>query len=193
VITADVLDLDLGALVARELGATPAAKGRVTGNLPYNISSPILVRLLDAAAATAALGDATLMLQKEVADRLMARPSTREYGVLTLTAALGADVTPLLELPPGAFRPVPRVHSTVVRLAFRPHPPEVHDSRLVVDIVRAIFTQRRKMLSNALASFASARGLGAHDVLRAAGVDSRRRPETLELAEVARLADEFAR
>ena len=193
VLTADVLEVDLAALVTQSLGATPANKVRVAGNLPYNISSPILFRLLDTSATTGGLLDATLMLQKEVADRLVARPSTSEYGVLTLTTALGADVAALLELPPGAFRPAPKVRSTVVRLAFRPPPPEVHHPQLVVDIVRAMFTQRRKMISNALSGFASARGLSSHEALATAGLDSRRRPETLELADVARLADVFAR
>ena len=192
VIAADVLQADLGELVTHELLATSDSKVRVAGNLPYNISSPILFRLLDAAADTGLLQDATLMLQKEVADRLLARPSTREYGVLTLMTALGADVKPLLELPPGAFRPAPKVRSAVVRLTFRAAPPEVHHTQLVIDIVRTIFTQRRKMLSNALAPLASGRGTTAQAALDAAGLDSRRRPETLELAEVARLADVFA-
>lgn len=193
VITTDVLEADLGELVRRELAATPDSKVRVAGNLPYNISSPILFRLLDAAATTGLLQDATLMLQKEVADRLVARPSTREYGVLTLITALGADVKALLELPPGAFRPQPKVRSTVVRLRFRPKPPDVHHPQLVIEIVRALFTQRRKMLSNALAPFATRRGTTAQEALDQAGLDSRRRPETLELSEVARLADVFAR
>jgi len=193
VVTADVLHVDLGAIAARELGATALNKVRVAGNLPYNISSPILVRLLDVASATGLFQDATLMLQKEVAERLLARPGTGEYGVLTLTTALAADVTALLELPPGAFRPAPKVRSTVVQLVFRPPPAEVRHPQLVVQIVRAMFTQRRKVVSNALAPFASARGLSAHEALAAAGLDPRRRPETLELAEVARLADVFER
>jgi 16S rRNA (adenine1518-N6/adenine1519-N6)-dimethyltransferase len=192
VLTADVLEVDLGAIAKRELDASPTHKVRVAGNLPYNISSPILFRLLDAASTTGALQDATLMLQKEVADRLVARPGTADYGVLTLTTVLGADVKVLLALPPGAFRPPPKVRSAVVRLTFRPPPPAVHDPHLVTAIVRAVFTQRRKMLSNSLAPFATARGISAHDALARAGVDPRRRPETLELEEVARLADVFA-
>ncbi len=192
VIEADVLDADLGELVRRELDATSESTVRVAGNLPYNISSPILFRLLDAA-TTGLLRDATLMLQKEVADRLLARPSTREYGVLTLMTALGADVKRLLELPPGAFRPPPKVRSAVVGLSFRPAPADVHHPQLVIEIVRSIFTQRRKMLSNALAPLATRRGTTAQEALDRAGLDSRRRPETLELSEVARLADVFAR
>jgi 16S rRNA (adenine1518-N6/adenine1519-N6)-dimethyltransferase len=212
VLTADVLDVDLGEL-ATEIGGTsrdsrePSAtlnstaashdddrhKVRVVGNLPYNISSPILFRLLDAAEATGSLRDATLMLQKEVADRLAAQPGTGDYGVLTLSIALGADVSTLLALPPGAFRPPPKVRSSVVRLTFRPPPPEVHHRALILDLVRAMFTQRRKMLSNAVAPYASSRGISPRAALAAAGLDGRRRPETLTLAEVARLADEFAR
>lgn len=189
VVTADVLDVDIGALAQRELQASPDNKVRVVGNLPYNISTPILFRLLDAAATTSALRDATLMLQKEVADRLVAPPSTGEYGVLTILTALGADVTRVLTLPPGAFRPMPKVSSAVVRLMFRPPRVEVTDSKVLVDLVRSVFTQRRKTLSNALATFAGARGRDAKEALAAAGIDPMRRPETLQLVEFARLAD----
>jgi 16S rRNA (adenine1518-N6/adenine1519-N6)-dimethyltransferase len=192
VVQADVLSVDLAVLAARELQATNDLRARVVGNLPYNISTPILFRLLDAA-REGTLSDATLMLQKEVADRLVATPGTREYGVLTLTTALGADVTRLLELPPGAFRPPPKVRSSVVRLTFRPPPPEVRHPQLVTDLVRSVFTQRRKMLSNAVAPFAETRGMDAGEALAAAGLDPRRRPETLGLAEMARLAAAFAR
>ena len=130
VVTADVLAVslvDLARSFANDAGA-PGSRLRVVGNLPYNISSPILFRLIDAAPA-AGLGDATLMLQEEVADRLVAGPGTGEYGVLTLCTALGADVTRLLSLPPGAFRPAPKVRSAVVRLTFRPPPPEIRDPK----------------------------------------------------------------
>jgi 16S rRNA (adenine1518-N6/adenine1519-N6)-dimethyltransferase len=98
---------------------------RVAGNLPYNISSPIIFKLLAAARdqpSPPALIDATIMLQREVADRLAAPVGTRDYGVLTIFAQLQADVRRLLTLPPGAFRPAPRVHSAVVRLTFKPSP-----------------------------------------------------------------------
>lgn len=189
VVTADVLDIDLGELAARELGATSEYKVRVVGNLPYNISSPILFRLLDAAARTDVLSDATLMLQKEVADRLVASPGTGEYGVLTVLTALGADVTRALNLPPGAFRPMPKVHSAVVRLTFRPSPVPVRDQKLLVEMVRSVFTKRRKMLANALANFAANRDVDAKAALETAGIDPGRRPETLQLVEFARLAD----
>jgi 16S rRNA (adenine1518-N6/adenine1519-N6)-dimethyltransferase len=192
VVTADVLDVDLGALAERELSATPARKVRVVGNLPYNISSPILFRLLEAAARTHTFQDATLMLQKEVADRLVARPGTGEYGVLTISTALGAEVDRLLNLPPGAFRPMPKVQSSVVRLTFRPPTVPVGDPQLLTDLVRAVFTKRRKTLANALATFAEGRGKGAKAALADAGIEPSRRPETLLLVEFARLAEALA-
>lgn len=193
VVAEDVLETDLASLAARELGATTQRKVKVVGNLPYNISSPILIRLLETAAQLDVFRDAVLMLQQEVANRLQAKPGTRDYGVLTLTTALGADVSELLALPPGAFRPVPKVRSTVVRLSFRPPVVPINNRRLVIELVRAMFQQRRKVLSNALAAHAASRGHDAASLIRTAGLDPRQRPETLTLADVARLADVFGR
>jgi 16S rRNA (adenine1518-N6/adenine1519-N6)-dimethyltransferase len=193
VVTADVLDVDLGELARRELGASPERKVRVVGNLPYNISSAILFRLLDAAADTQSIEDATLMLQREVADRIMASPGTGEYGPLAITTALGADVTRVLSLPPGAFRPMPRVHSAVIRLTFRRPMVAVRDQKLMIQLVRSVFTQRRKTLANSLATFAADHGVDPKAALREAGIDSGRRPETLQLIEFARLAGLFKR
>jgi len=136
--------------------------------------------------------DATLMVQREVADRLEAVPGTGDYGVLSISVQLHADVRRLLTLPPGAFRPAPKVHSAVVRLAFRPPPVPIGDERLFETMVRSMFTQRRKTLANALAAFAGERGQRAGDVLRAAGIDPSRRPETLSLEELAVLTARFA-
>ena len=113
VVQGDILDADLPSLVAAWQGVplAPSHPVRVVGNLPYNISSPILFMLLRLAAATPGIQDASLMLQREVADRLRAAPGTREYGVLTILTALHADVQLLLQLPPGAFRPAPKVWS----------------------------------------------------------------------------------
>jgi 16S rRNA (adenine1518-N6/adenine1519-N6)-dimethyltransferase len=193
VVTEDVLDVDLEEM-ARSLGGAGASPLpiRVVGNLPYNISSPILFKLLQAS-KSGRFKDATLMLQKEVADRLIARPGTGDYGVLTLSTLIRADVVRLLELPPGAFRPAPKVRSAVVRLDFRPPPADVRNPELLVEIVRSVFTQRRKTLGNALASLASSRGRDAHEVLSGAGLDARRRPETFTLAEYAGLADALSR
>ena len=184
VVNEDVLDVDLVRLAS---GTKVPPYTRIAGNLPYNISSPILFRLLEAS-ASGLFKDAHLMLQKEVADRLVATPGTGDYGVLTLSAKVRADVTRVLSLPPGAFRPAPKVHSAVVRLDFRPPPPDIDDPKLLVDIVRSVFTQRRKTMSNALAPFATARGLFARDLLAQAEIDPQARPETLSLSDYARLS-----
>lgn len=172
-----------------EIGADPV---RVAGNLPYNVSSPIVFRILEAHRGSGRIRDATLMLQREVADRLAASPSTSDYGVLAILVQLHADVRRLLTLPPGAFRPAPRVQSAVVRLSFRPPAVALRDERLFEAMVRSLFTQRRKTLGNSLKAFAAAQGRQAISALSAAGLDPRRRAETLQLTELARLAEVFA-
>ena len=193
VVTSDVLTVELEPILAEWLGSPPgpANQIRVIGNLPYNISSPILFMLLDLAAKTGGVRDALLMLQKEVADRLVAKVGTGEYGVLTVLTALNADVTRVLSLPPGAFRPQPKVHSAVIRLAFRPSKVAIDDQELFVRMVRTMFTQRRKTVSNALKPFGVERGVEPARALAAAGINPMRRPETLELAEMAALARAF--
>lgn len=184
-ITADFLDVDIAPFTA-------AGPLRVAGNLPYNVSSPILFRLLAIHRAAGGLLDATLMLQREVADRIEARPSTKEYGVLSVQVQMHADVRRVLALPPGAFRPAPRVHSAVLRFVFRPPRVAVADERAFEALVRALFTQRRKTVLNALRPFATGRGVDPSAALAAAGLDRSRRPETLDLAELARLTDVVA-
>jgi 16S rRNA (adenine1518-N6/adenine1519-N6)-dimethyltransferase len=193
VITSDVLSVDLVPSLTAWLGSPPDSTNqiRVVGNLPYNISSPILFALLDLAARTHGVRDALLMLQKEVADRLVAKVGTGEYGVLTVLTALNADVTRVLSLPPGAFRPQPKVHSAVVRLTFRAPAVEIADEALFVRMVRSMFTQRRKTSGNALKPFGVERGVNPAEALAKAHIDPMRRPETLQLAEMAALARAF--
>jgi 16S rRNA (adenine1518-N6/adenine1519-N6)-dimethyltransferase len=194
VVQGDVLETDLGEAIAawQQHPLDAAHQVRVVGNLPYNISSPILFMLLRLGAATGGLKDATLMLQREVADRLTAGPETKEYGVLSILTGLHADVTRLLALPPGAFRPPPQVSSAVVKLAFRPPTVSLKDEALFTRMVRTMFTQRRKTLTNALKAFAGSLDVEAQVALAAADIDRMRRPETLQLIELARLADVFA-
>jgi 16S rRNA (adenine1518-N6/adenine1519-N6)-dimethyltransferase len=179
IVVGDILAIDLAPYLAE-------GPLRVAGNLPYNISSPILFKLL--ALAGPNLVDATVMLQLEVADRLAARPGTKDYGVLTIFASAQADVTRLLTLPPGAFRPAPKVHSAVVRLEFKPSVVPAHLFPVFERMVRMMFMQRRKTLANALRSFAESVGRESKTSLEAAGIDPGRRPETLDLAELVRLA-----
>jgi len=165
---------------------------RVAGNLPYNAASPIMFKLADLFAAGVPIGDATLMLQREVADRLVAAPGTREYGVLSVLLQHVATIDILLKLPAGAFRPAPKVLSALVRLRFHPPLPTVASPKAFTGIVRAVFTRRRKTLANALHAVDTSGQRSFGPVLEDAGLDGRRRPETLTVAEFARLADAYA-
>jgi 16S rRNA (adenine1518-N6/adenine1519-N6)-dimethyltransferase len=190
IVQADILDFDLAPLLA--LGPF-----RVAGNLPYNVATPILFKLIDVhkrafESGSSPLRNATVMVQREVADRIEAQPGTRDYGALSIGIQLHASVRRLLTLPPGAFRPPPKVHSAVLSLAFGPPAVSVRDERLFDAMVRALFSQRRKTIGNALARFAEARDATAKGMLDRAGVDPGRRAETLQLTELARLADTFA-
>lgn len=181
VVQGDFLDIDFEELLRGE--ARPV---RVVGNLPYNVSSPILFKLLASHDAGRRFSDATLMLQREVADRLVAAPGSRQYGALSIQVAVHADVTRVLNLPPGAFRPPPRVSSSVVNLRFRSSV-DVGDPVVFERLVRGIFAQRRKMLANALGPVADSMSRSAAQLLHTAGIDGRRRPETLTVEEISRL------
>jgi 16S rRNA (adenine1518-N6/adenine1519-N6)-dimethyltransferase len=164
----------------------------VAGNLPYNVASPILFKLIELHAAGLPLADATIMLQREVADRLTASPGTRDYGVLAVLIGHRAHVERVLTLPAGAFRPAPKVRSALVRLGFHAPRPPTRDDSLFADMVQAVFTRRRKTLANALLAFPASSRLTPAGALAAAGIDGIRRPETLSLEELVRLADVFA-
>lgn len=198
VMTADFLKVDVAPYLSglepqRPLSAYTAddapTRYRAVGNLPYNLSTPILFRLIELRQRQPLLTDATIMVQREVAERLAAGPGTKAYGVLTITAQLSAAIDRLLELPPGAFRPAPKVHSTLIRLRFLDRPAvRIVDDALFKRLVRALFSQRRKTLQNALKRF----GTNAHLVLAMARIDGQRRPETLSLAEIARIVELLA-
>jgi 16S rRNA (adenine1518-N6/adenine1519-N6)-dimethyltransferase len=183
VVEADFLDTALPHLLRDERRPV-----RVVGNLPYNVASPILFKLLHAADEGRVLRDATVMLQKEVAERVAATPGRDGYGSLGIQVALLADVERVLVLPPGAFRPPPRVTSAVVRLRFKPAAFDVGDQAVFERLVRGVFQQRRKTLANALRPVADSMGRVASDVLARAAIDGARRPEELSLAELARLS-----
>jgi 16S rRNA (adenine1518-N6/adenine1519-N6)-dimethyltransferase len=159
---------------------------RVAANLPYNVAAPILFELIRLFDVGVAFADATVMLQREVADRLLAAPGSKEYGVLTVLVGHSAAAKRLIDLPPGAFRPQPKVRSTVVRLHFHPREPPVRDRALFASLVQTVFTRRRKTMSNAIRAFEPATGRGLP-----AWLDPGRRPETLSIGEFARLADEL--
>lgn len=179
-VCADALQVDYRQLAERLGGG----RLRLVANLPYCISSPLLFLLL---AQRDAVDDMVFMLQKEVVDRLVAIPGSKEYGILTVQCALWMEAERLLSVPPESFRPRPRVDSAVVHLRMRRHSlVAVADEERFTAVVRAAFGQRRKTLANALRQLAAPGG--AVDWLVAAEIDPGRRAETLSLAEFARLA-----
>jgi 16S rRNA (adenine1518-N6/adenine1519-N6)-dimethyltransferase len=178
IVHADVLEVDFTELAQ---GATI----RLVGNLPYNISSPILFHALDHAAA---IRDMHFMLQKEVVDRMAAAPGSKVYGRLSVMLQAVCEVTPLFKVPPGAFRPPPKVDSAVVRLI--PKAPErigILDARLFARLVKAAFGQRRKTLRNALD------GLCDTAQLEQAGIAPTARAEQIAPAAYVELANLLAR
>jgi 16S rRNA (adenine1518-N6/adenine1519-N6)-dimethyltransferase len=153
---------------------------RVVGNLPYNISSPLLFHL---ASFESQLRDIHVMLQREVVARMTADPATPDYGRLTVMLQSRFAATRLFNVPPGAFRPAPNVESAVARLVpLRDARPAITDEALFARIVAAAFGQRRKTLRNALAAIAD------EDALRMAEIDPRARGETLSVREFVALS-----
>jgi 16S rRNA (adenine1518-N6/adenine1519-N6)-dimethyltransferase len=177
--------------VRQALGHPAPEPVRVAGNLPYNVASPILFKLTKLYREGLRLRDATVMLQREVADRLLARPGSRDYGVLTILIGRHARIERLLDLPPGAFRPMPAVNSTVVRLTFQPPDPRARNEETFEGLTRSIFTRRRKTLSNALLAFAGSERLAPILALTEAAIDGHRRPESLTIEELVRLSDAY--
>ncbi|MBW8850831.1 MAG: 16S rRNA (adenine(1518)-N(6)/adenine(1519)-N(6))-dimethyltransferase RsmA [Xanthomonadales bacterium] len=174
----DVMDVDLTAL-AREVAGDDRI--RLVGNLPYNLSSPILFHALDHAAA---IRDMHFMLQKEVVDRMAAASGSKVYGRLSVMLQAYCTVTSLFKVPPGAFRPPPKVDSAVVRLVPKaPAEVDIADPKRFADIVRAAFGQRRKTLRNALG------GTCTVEQIAAAGIDPQIRAERLDVADFVRLAN----
>ena len=176
VIESDVLRVDFGAL-AREAGA----RLRVVGNLPYNISTPILFHLLPAAAAIA---DQHFMLQKEVVQRMAAEPGGKEYGRLSVMLQWRYEIEPVLDVPPEAFDPPPRVDSAVVRMLPRATPPVLDEMRFG-ELVAVAFSQRRKLLRHTLGHWLEAQGY-------AGDFDLQRRAEEVPVAQYVALAEALA-
>ncbi len=174
IVQGDVLRVDFTALA-------DGAPIRLVGNLPYNISSPILFHALEHAAV---VRDMHFMLQKEVVDRMAAGPGSKVFGRLSVMLQAYCEVTSLFVVPPGAFRPPPKVDSAVVRLVPRdPSRIGINDHGRFAEVVRAAFGQRRKTLRNALNNVVSA------EQFQAAGVRPDARAEQLDVAEFIALAN----
>lgn len=173
---ADVLDFDFSSL---------GAPLRVVGNLPYHISTPILFRI-DSLHAT--VRDCHFMLQKEVVERMAAMPDSAEYGRLSVMLQYRWRVEPVFDVAPAAFRPRPKVWSSLVRMSAQRAPSRAANETMFARLVAAAFSQRRKTLRNALRAFLDESGM------RACGIDPQARGETLAVGDFVRLADAaFAR
>lgn len=171
---ADALEFDFAALAPAE------GRLRVVGNLPYNVSTPLLFHLLD---QRHAIHDMLFMLQREVVERMAAKPGSEAYGRLSVMLAAYTGVEPLFRVGPGAFRPPPKVDSAIVRLTpWREPPFAIPDPRRFAALVAAAFSQRRKTLRNAL------RALVDEADLVAAGIDPGARAETISAERFAALA-----
>ena len=180
---AEILSIHEGDALEKDFGALGPGL-RVAGNLPYNISTPILFHLT---AFVAAIRDCHFMLQREVVQRMGAEPDTAEYGRLSVMLQYHWLVEPLFDVPPTAFNPQPKVWSSVVRMV--PHtvrPAVAMDEQLLAEVVAAAFGQRRKTLRNTLRS-----RMGEQDLV-SLGIDPGARGETLDVAAFVRIANHLA-
>jgi len=156
---------------------------KVVANIPYYITTPIIFKILEHGDR---LKSATLTIQKEVAERIVAGPGGRQYGVLSLMVQYYCRATLEFIIPRGAFRPVPKVDSAVIHLEVRDEPAvEVADEKTLFRVIKTAFSQRRKMLSNVLSSLSK----DIRDLLIQAEIDPSRRAETLSIQDFARLSD----
>jgi 16S rRNA (adenine1518-N6/adenine1519-N6)-dimethyltransferase len=194
VIHADILDLDLPTLISR----TRRSRVKVVGNLPYYITTPILMKVLDESSRMP-VRMFLAMVQKEVGARMAASPGTKDYGALSIAVAYRSEVEILKRISAASFYPKPEVDSVLVKMSVRASPPvDVADERLFFDIVKAAFQYRRKTLRNALrlAGGSDEKLLSKDSVdsaLQALKIDPKRRGETLSMAEFADLANILAR
>jgi 16S rRNA (adenine1518-N6/adenine1519-N6)-dimethyltransferase len=193
ILEADILAMELSTVLAQRIGPlrdlrpTKPEKVRIVGNLPYYITSDILLRLFE---AHGLIDFAVIMVQKEVADRIAAKSGTRDYGLLSATAQLYTQVQKLFTLPPGAFSPPPLVHSTVLRLQMEPRIGELGvDEYEFIDFLKLIFGQKRKTLFNNLRGNYDPEAVRA--AMKAAGLKPDVRAEAVNLEKTARLYKEL--
>ena len=182
IVQANFLDISLSEFLASD-GSRTSERAKVVGNIPYYITSDILLRLFEQHESVDTI---VLMVQREVADRLAAEPASRDYGLLTVTARLFADVDRLFTLPPSAFRPPPQVHSSVLRLRMAPKTQALGvDSRRFLKFCKLAFAQKRKTLFNNLRGKFSADEI--RNVLHSVNVPSDVRAEALSVKQLAEI------
>ena len=188
-VEADAMEMDFCRIV-------PAgSEARVVANLPYYVSTPILQRLI---AHRHCLSDITVMLQREVVDRIIASPGSKDYGYLSVLMQYHCEVKRLFDVPPGAFRPVPKVYSSVISMRILKVPRSTVDNeKLFLELIKILFAQRRKtILNNLKAGWPQVSKSDETNIAAAldqSEIESRRRAETLSIQEIARLSDTISR
>ncbi len=187
IINADVMKTDLSEVVEKY---RTSGKVRIIGNLPYYITTPIVMKLLEERVPADSI---TIMMQKEVADRIKASPGSKTYGALSVAVGFYCTVRHIANAPKEVFVPRPKVDSTVIRLDVRQERPvELVDEKLFFETIKKGFGQRRKTLLNSLTGIRGMPKESIAAVLADCGIDSRRRAETLSMSEFADLANEIA-
>lgn len=186
IVNQDILKTDLTEIIEN---AGEFSGVKIIGNLPYYITTPIIMKILEEGVPCDSL---TIMMQKEVADRIKAKPSTKAYGALSIAVQYYCEVENVVNVPKEVFVPQPKVDSTVLRLKIREEKPiELKSRDLFFATVKAAFGQRRKTLNNSLMGVSGITKEIAADALMASGIDAKRRGETLGLNEFAKLSNEI--
>lgn len=188
IINEDILKTDLQALIEKAREENPDLKRvKIVGNLPYYITTPIIMKLLESEVPAESI---TVMMQKEVADRLTAKPGKKAYGAITVAVDYYCTTEVITQVPAECFVPKPKVDSTVLRLDLRDEKPvNLLDETVFFDVVKAAFGQRRKTLLNCLTGFRDMTKEEAGIALEAVGIDPQRRGETLSTEDFAALAN----
>ncbi len=185
----DVLKTDIEAELIKAFGLTEVPRYTVCANIPYNITTPIIFKLLE---QSTNLQMAILMMQKEVAGRILAKPGSKEYGLLTLTVAYHAEVQFLMNVSANCFYPRPQVDSTVIKISPLPDKKvRVQHNGQFMNLLKFSFQKRRKTLLNITTAFFTCDKIKAENIFNQVGISSQRRPETLTLKEYASIADAF--
>lgn len=190
ILNQDVLKTDLEEIIRTCHSREKGGKVRIIGNLPYYITTPIIMKILEDGVSADSI---TVMMQKEVADRIQSDPGKKTYGALSVAVQYYCTVQQIISAPKEAFVPKPKVDSSVLRLDIRKeHPVLLKSEKLFFACVKAGFGQRRKTLLNSLTGAAGASKETVREVLELAGVDPVRRSETLDLQEFAEIANAMA-
>lgn len=186
VINKDILEVDIAAL-CETLGC---GELYVCANLPYYITTPIIMKLLESNAPIKCI---TVMVQKELAQRFCSKPNTAEYGSVTASINYRAEVKNLFTVSPGSFIPAPKVSSSVIRLDIVPPPVEVKDEKIFFRVIRAAFAMRRKTLSNNLANEFKITKAEATEIIKNCGFSETVRGEALSIFDYAKISDGLVR